>query len=146
MRKTKLTEVKKKIEANPTALFTDDKLPPEIMQMLEDKMPPWVKELATNASAVLQWNLEYLIVLEEILRLDFDFTEDDLIRVEKRLKEVLPIAHKMKLEEPHQIRKGDLLVIMEMIERNKQLMSAQKAGIKLPSSAETRELLEKNKK
>lgn len=106
---------------NPTAVMDMDRLPAELTNVLETKIPDWAKELATDGTAVQRWNLEYLILLEEILRKDHGFTEDDMTRLEKRLKELLPVAHTMKLEEPKQLRKKDFALAMAIVDENKRL-------------------------
>jgi len=129
---TNKIDLVKKIEANTVAIADSDVLPPELMKALEDKMPEFVKEYEADGSAVLRWTHEYLILMEEILRLDFGFTEDDMVKIEQRIKDMLPILHTMKLEDTRLLRKHDFAVVRDMVERNKILFKAEKAGITLP--------------
>jgi len=139
----KKIELVKKIEANTVAIADSDVLPPELMKALEDKMPEFVKEYEADGSAVLRWTHEYLILMEEILRLDFGFTEDDMVKIEQRIKDMLPILHTMKLEDTRLLRKHDFAVVRDMVERNKMLFKAEKAGIALPGKDTQRALSNK---
>jgi hypothetical protein len=122
-----------KIEGNLTGILETDVLPPELMKMLEDKMPEWMKEYEADGTAVARWMHEYLILMEEVLRIDFDFKEEDMIKLEKRIKETLPVLHKMKIENTKLLRKADMAIGMDMVDRNKALFKAERAGITLPS-------------
>lgn len=74
-------------------------LTPQQQKQLEENLPQWVRELAADGTAVLRWNQEFLILIEEILRKDHGFTEGELVDLEKRIKEMLPELHKMSLED-----------------------------------------------
>lgn len=126
--------IKKVVERNLTAIDDQDILPPELMAQLEAKMPEWLKEYEADGSAVMRWMHEYLILMEEVLRLDFGFNEDELAKIEKRIKEMLPILHTMKLEDTKLLRKADFAMARDAVERNKMLFKAEKAGISLPAS------------
>lgn len=121
------------IQSNATAVKEEDVLSPELMRMLEDKVPEFVKEQAADGTAIMRWMHEYLILMEEVLRLDFGFSEEDMIRIEKRIKEMLPVIHKMKLEDTRLLRKADMAIGLDMIERNKQMFKAEQSGITLPT-------------
>lgn len=121
------------IEKNIPAIKEDDLLSPELMKMLEDKVPDFVKEYAADGTAILRWNHEFLILLEEILRLDFGFEEDDMVKIEKRLKEMFPVIAQMKKNEPRLLRKVDFAVAREMVEINKRNFKAEQSGITLPT-------------
>lgn len=121
------------IERNLTTISDDDVLPPEIVKLLEDRMPEWLKEYEADGSAVQRWMHEYLILMLEILRLDYGFVENDLEKIEKRIKEMLPVLYKMKMEDTKLMRKADMAVGLAMVERNKVLFKAEKAGIALPN-------------
>lgn len=123
------------IEKNIPAIKEEDVLSPELMKMLEDKVPEFVKEYVADGTAILRWNHEFLIMLEEILRLDFGFEEDDMVKIEKRLKEMFPIIAQMKKNDTKLLRKVDFAVAIEMVKRNKELFKAEQAGITLPSGA-----------
>ena len=73
-------------------------LTPEQIRKLEENATTWLKELLSHPNAVLKWNQEFLILVEEILRKDHGFSEGDLVKLEKRIKEMLPRLHKMALE------------------------------------------------
>lgn len=122
------------IPSNLAAITESDVLPPEIMAQLEDKMPAWLKEYEADGSAVMRWMHEYLILMEEVLRLDFGFNEDELAKIEKRIKDMLPILHTMKLEDTKLLRKADFAMARDAVERNKMLFKAEKAGIALPQA------------
>lgn len=121
------------IEKNIPAIKEEDVLSPELMKMLEDKVPDFVKEYVADGTAILRWNHEFLIMLEEILRLDFGFEEDDMVKIEKRLKEMFPIIAQMKKSDTKLLRKVDFAVAIEMVKRNKELFKAEQAGITLPT-------------
>lgn len=132
MKKLKKTDIVPLVEKNLTAVNDTDVLPPEIMKLLEDKIPPWLQEFEADGSAVLRWNHELLIMFEEILRLDHGWTEPEIERFEKRIKEMLPIVHQMKMEDTKLLRKHDFAIAYDAVERNKLLFKAEKAGISLP--------------
>lgn len=121
------------IEKNIPAIKEEDMLSPELMKMLEDKVPDFVKEYAADGTAILRWNHEFLILLEEILRLDFGFEEDDMVKIEKRLKEMLPVIAQMKRNDTRLLRKVDFAVAQEMVEINKKAFKAEQSGITLPT-------------
>lgn len=121
------------IANNPTAITDIDHLSPEMMKLLEDKVPEFVKEYVADGTAVLRWNHEFLILIEEILRNDFNFVEEDMEKVEKRVKELLPVVHKMKMEDTKLLRKADFAIAIDFVERNKALFKAEQAGITLPT-------------
>lgn len=129
-----------KVESNLAAITDSDVLPPEIMKMLEDKMPEWLKEYEADGTAVARWMHEYLILMEEVLRLDFNFSEDDMVKIEKRIKEILPVLHKMKIENTKLLRKADFAVAMDFVDRNKILFKAEREGIALPSGKTAKKL------
>ncbi len=120
------------IEKNLVGITDQDVLPPEIMKMLEDKIPEWLQEYEADGTAVMRWMHEYLILIEEILRIDFGFTEDDMGKIEGRIKEMLPMLHKMKMENSKLLRKADMAIGMDMVDRNKALFKAEKNNIILP--------------
>jgi hypothetical protein len=122
-----------KIEKNIVGITDDDVLPPEMMSMLEDKLPEWLKEYEADGTAVMRWMHEYLILMEEVLRIDFNFNEDDMVKIEKRIKEMLPAIHKAKIENTRLLRKADFAVAMDIVDRNKLLYKAEKQGITLPT-------------
>lgn len=119
------------IEKNLAGITDQDVLPPELMKMLEDKMPEWLRELEADGTATMRWMHEYLILIEEVLRLDFNFSEDDMVKIEKRIKDMLPVLHKMKMEDTKLLRKHDMMIAMDIVERNKVLFKAERSGIKL---------------
>lgn len=120
------------VEKNLVGITDADVLPPEMMKMLEDKLPEWLKEYEADGTAVMRWMHEYLILMEEVLRIDFDFNEEDMTKIEKRVKEMLPQLHKMKIENSQLLRKADMAIGMDMVDRNKALFKMEKAGISLP--------------
>lgn len=126
-------EIKIVNQDNSVAVTDNDQLPPEMMDMLEKKLPEFVKEYQADGTAVLRWMHEYLILMQEILRLDFGFEEPDMIKIEKRIKEMLPVIHKMKIEDTRLLRKADFAIAMDMVDRNKALFKAEQSGIALPS-------------
>lgn len=121
------------IEKNIPAIKEDDLLSPELMKMLEDKVPDFVKEYAADGTAILRWNHEFLILLEEILRLDFGFEEGDMEKIEKRLKEMFPVIAQMKKNDTKLLRKVDFAVAREMVEINKRNFKAEQSNITLPT-------------
>lgn len=137
--------VNKTIDKNLTSIKDEDILPAEIMKQLEDKIPAWLQEFEADGTAVVRWTHEYLIMMEEILRLDFNFTEDDMVKIEKRIKEILPVLHQSKMEDTRLLRKADFAVAMDMVNLNKASFKAEKAGIAIPSKETVRSLNGKKK-
>ena len=119
----KLTKiVKQEVKSlNPVSVGPTDLLPPELMQQLEDKMPQWLKEYVADGSAVLRWNWEFFIILEQILRDKFDFKDEDMITIEKTLKEIFPRIEKFKAKTPRLITKQDFAPGLKMISINRKL-------------------------
>lgn len=138
--KLAIRNLPKAIEKNLVGITDDDILPPEIMRQLEDKIPQWLQEYEADGTAVMRWMHEYLILMEEVLRIDFDFNEEDMMKIEKRIKETLPQLHKMKMEDSRLLRKADMAIGMDMVDRNKLLFKAEKQGIALPSKEAVKEL------
>lgn len=110
---------------NPVALKSQDLLPPQLMQMLEDKMPAWIKDYVADGTSVIRWNWEFLIILEQILVDRFNFTEEEIIKLEKDIKKILPRIEKFKAETPRLITKEDFAPGLKMVKRNKKLFVAQ---------------------
>ncbi len=104
-------------------------LTPQQQLELEKKLPKWVRELAADGTAVLRWNQEFLILIEELLRKDFGLTEGDLVKLEKSIKEMLPHLHKMALEGLVILKPKDMQSALGMVEVYKQM---EKTGIALP--------------
>ncbi len=96
---------------------------------LEKRLPKWVQELAIDGTAVLRWNQEFLILIEELLRKDHGFSEGQLVKLETRIKEMLPHLHKMSLEGLVILKPKDMQSALGMVEAYKQM---EKGGIKLP--------------
>lgn len=132
-------------QKNPVAVKESDILPPALMQELEDKLPEWVKELARDGTAVLRWNFEFFILIEEILRRDHNFSEADLVSVEKRVKEMLPVVHKMKIDDPHQLRMKDFQLAMGIVDEHKKALKQEAGRIAIPSKSAVKQLGGKKK-
>ena len=120
MKKTQSIEVKKDIEL----------LTPQQQLELEKKLPQWVQELAASGTAVLRWNTEFLILIEELLRKDHGFTEGQLVKLEKSIKETLPHLHKMSLDDLVLLRPKDMEMALGIIDQYKKM---EKSGLALPS-------------
>jgi len=138
--KTKAITTKEltEIEKNLTAVSEADILSPEIMQRLENKLPEFIKEYARDGTAIVRWNYEHLIIIEYLLREHFNFSEEELTKLEKKLKELLPKVVGMKMDDPILITKADYVQVADkMVKRNKQIGrmdEAGRSGIVLPSS------------
>lgn len=130
----------KDIQKNVTAITESDTLPPALMKALEDKVPQFVKEYEADGTAILRWNLEHLMIIEQILQDKFDFTEDELVKLEKNIKEILPAITQFKAETPRLITRQDYYVAKANVERNKFLYQAEKAGIVLPHPEDKKKL------
>lgn len=114
---------------NLTAISEGDKLSPEIMQVLENKLPEFIKEYARDGTAIVRWNYEHLIIIEYLLREHFNFSEGELEKLEKKLKELLPKIVGMKMETPIIITKADYAEVADkMVQRNKQIGRIDEAG------------------
>lgn len=131
MSKSKALTIKD-IQNNPTAIVEADKLSPALMQKLEDNLPQFVKEYEKDGTAILRWSMEHLMIVEQILVDKFNFSEDEIVKLERNIKEILPAITKYKAETPRLLTQADYYVIKANIERNKMLYSAEKAGITLP--------------
>lgn len=141
----KVSELVKKEEAKRAvtpnlAQVEQDILPPEIMKSLEDKLPEWVKQLQRDGTSVLRWNQEYLILLEEILRREFGFSEGDVRKMEGRVKEMLPHLHNMQLEGLSILNHENMRVAMDIVEIYKQQLKEQETGIVLPGKGKVKRL------
>lgn len=145
MSKTIKKQDAKQIAVNPNnvAVKEEDILSPELMKLLEEKVPSFVKEYVADGSAILRWNHELLIMFLEILRLNYGWSEEELEGFEKKVKEMLPVVHTMKMEDTKLMRKYDFWVAKEIVERNKVLFKMEQAGIKLPDKVEVKSLKEK---
>lgn len=126
----KQEEAKRKATSN-LAHVEQDILPPEIMSELEKKLPEWVKQLQIDGTAVLRWNQEYLILLEEILRRDFGFSEGDVKKMEGKVKEMLPHLHTMQLEGLTILNHENMRVALNIVDIYKQQLKEQEIGITL---------------
>lgn len=135
----KKEEAKREITPN-LGLVEQDVLPPEIMKALEDKMPDWLKQLQNDGTAVLRWNQEYLILLEEILRREFKFSEGDIKKMEGRVKEMLPHLHNMQLEGLSILNHENMRVAMDIVEIYKKQLKEQDIGIALPGKGSIKKL------
>jgi hypothetical protein len=47
---------------------------------------------------------------------------------------MLPVLHKIKMEDTRLLRKADMAIGLDMVERNKVLFKMEKAGIALPNN------------
>lgn len=129
MKKTLTTKQLENPSENMTAISQADNLSPELMQVLEDKLPEFIKEYARDGTAVVRWNYEHLIILEYLLREHFNFSEGDLEKLEKKLKELLPKVVEMKMETPILITKADYVEVADkMVQRNRQIGRIDEAG------------------
>ena len=135
----KREEAKREVTPN-LAQVEQDILPPELMKELEDKLPEWVKELQRDGTAVLRWNQEYLILLEEVLRREFGFSEGDVKKMEGRVKEMLPHLHNMQLEGLSILNHENMKVALDIVEIYKQQLKEQDTGIVLPGKGVVRKL------
>ena len=134
MKKIKELAIKNPTEGNLTL---------EQTMALEEKLPQWVRELAADGTAVLRWNQEFLILVEEILRKDHGFSEGDLVKLEKRVKEMLPHLHKMSLEGLVILRPKDMESALGIVDSYKQIEN--KGKIALPTKNDVKRLGEKSK-
>lgn len=116
---------------NEVAVAGGDMLSPQKMQELEDKLPEWMKEYARDGTAVVRWNYEHFIIISYLLREHFGFSEADLEKLEKNLKEILPKIVGMKMETPILITKADYAEVADkMVAINKQIGRYDEAGRK----------------
>ena len=113
--KTKALDLKKEFEL----------LTPQQQKELEEKLPKWIREYAADGTAVLRWNQEFLILIEEILRKDQGFSEGQLVQLEKRVKEMLPHLHKMSLDDLVILRPKDMEKALEIVDSYKKIEKGQ---------------------
>lgn len=114
-RKTKLT-IKNKIEL----------LTPEQQAQLRQLLPPWVKEFEEDGTAVLRWNYQFLLLVEELLRRDHGFEEKDLVKLEKRIKVMMPKFVGLSLGEAMILRPKDMTSALDMIEFHKKVLKQER--------------------
>lgn len=133
-------------ETNPVAVVEQDILPPEMTKLLEDKLPQWVKELARDGTAVLRWNLEFLILIEEILRREYGMNQADMVKIEKRVKELMPHLHKMQLEGLTILKAEDMKIALNIVDLYKQQLEREGQTIALANKDQVRALGGKIKK
>ena len=88
-----LTPITKDLSQN---LVKELVLTPEQEKKLKANLPSWLPEKENVGTAMLQTGMEFLVMLEDILETDFGFTEKDKIRLEKKVKQVLPVLHEME--------------------------------------------------
>jgi hypothetical protein len=129
MKKKDVEKIVNKAPQNPVAQHEGDILDAQTMQMLEDKLPQWVKELQNDGTAVLRWNLEFLILIQEILIQDFGFSQGDMVKLETKIKEMLPHLHEMQLNGLTILNHENMKVAMKIVELNK--AQIQQAGKKI---------------
>ncbi len=133
-------EVAKQKGTANLAQVEQDILPPEVMAALEKNLPEWVKELQRDGTSVLRWNMEYLILIEEILRRDFGFSEGDVQKMEGKVKEMLPHLHNMQLEGLSILNHENMRVAMDIVDIYKQQLKQQETGLILPGKGKVKRL------
>ncbi len=111
MKKIKALDLKKEVEL----------LTAEQQIELEKRLPKWVQELAADGTAVLRWNQEFLLLIEELLRKDHGFSEAELVKLEKRIKETLPELHKMSIKDLVILRPQDMQSALGIIDSYKRI-------------------------
>ncbi|MCK9371076.1 hypothetical protein M0R04_14285 [Candidatus Dojkabacteria bacterium] len=74
------------------------KLSFEQEQTLRANLPAWVPDKENLGTAMQQAGMEYSILIEDILKREFGFSEKELIRLEKKIKKVLPVLHTMEIK------------------------------------------------
>ena len=107
-------------------------LTPDQMMEMRKLLPEWILELEEKGTAVLRWNTEFLILVEELLRKKFNFSEKDLEKLEQNIKETLPHLHKMSLEGLVLLRPADMNAALGVIEENEKMLKKERSGILLP--------------
>ena len=140
MKQTKaLTPITKDLSQN---LVKGLILSPEQEKKLKANLPFWLPEKEQIGTAMLQTGMEFLVMVEDILRSDFGFTEKDEIRLEKKVKQVLPVLHEMENRGLSILSPHDMAKIGEIAEIR--LLRLEGKG-KLPSKTSVK-LLEGKKK
>ena len=91
--KKALTPIKEDLTKN---LIKGLVLTSEQEKKLKANLPSWLPEKENVGTAMLQTGMEFLVMLEDILRSDFGFTEKDEIKLEKKVAQVLPVLHEME--------------------------------------------------
>lgn len=103
------------------ALSNGLKLSFEQEQILRANLPAWVPDRENLGTAMQQSAMEYSILIQDILKRDFGFSEQELIRLEKKIKKVLPVLHTMEIKRGLSIlRPKDMEMVGDIAEKRYQ--------------------------
>lgn len=137
----KKTALVPKQNFNIVAQNPDDLLSPQLMKQLEDKLPEFIKEYERDGTAILRWNYEHLIIIEYLLREHFNFNDNQLVKLEKELKQIMPKVVGLKAETPLIITKEDYVGIADRaVQLNKLIQQRADSKIALPTEQELHKL------
>lgn len=101
-------------------------LTPKQQVQLRQLLPKWVMEFEEDGTAVLRWNYQFLLLLEELLRRDHDFSEKQLIKLEKKLKDVMPKFVGLSLKDAMILRPKDMTSALDMIAFHKKVLKQER--------------------
>ena len=108
---------------NPTELLT-----PEQQAQLRQLLPEWVLEFEEDGTSVLRWNYQFLLLIEEFLRRDHGFSEKQLIKLEKRIKEDMPKFVGLSLKDAMILRPRDMESAFDMIDFHKKALKKERVS------------------
>lgn len=76
---------------NKLAIKKPQGLTIEQEQALKMAAPTWVPTVENLGTSMMQTAMEYTVLVEEVLSRDFGFTEKDIVKMEKKIKKILPV-------------------------------------------------------
>ena len=126
----------KDLSKNTVAIKEDDQLPPELMQMLEDKMPQYIKEQEATGTAVIRTAFEYTVLVTSVLRYAFNFSEDEIAKFEKNVKKgLIEINERKLLTGPDMLllKEEDFAGLNPVTQINREKFQRQQSKIYLPN-------------
>jgi hypothetical protein len=87
-------------------------------QDLRALAPTWVPTVENIGTAMMQTALEFMVLVEEILVRDHGFTENEIVRLEKKIQKVLPTLAGTEVDRDLSIlRPKDMQKVVDIAEK-----------------------------
>ncbi|MCR4285075.1 MAG: hypothetical protein NUV97_03480 [archaeon] len=87
-------------------------------QTLRANLPSWIPDKENLGTAVSQTALEFLVLVEEILVRDHGFSEKEIVKLERKIKQVLPTLAGTEVERDLSIlRPKDMQMVIDIAEK-----------------------------
>jgi hypothetical protein len=87
-------------------------------QALRANLPDWVPTVENLGTAMQQTALEFMVLVEEILVRDHGFSENEIVKLEKKIQKVLPTLAGTEVERDLSIlRPKDMQKIIDIAEK-----------------------------